>query len=240
MGNDFRLLEWDSSFFGYKIAALHPSGLSSDELKRMVDDLFKGDFKLAYCFINPEDEASIKSLLNASAILADEKITYFNNDLREDSNFSTTNIKPFSLTLPTEKLRDLALQSGLFSRFKIDGNFHNQEYEKLYSEWILKSVNKTLADETLVYYDENDENGFITLSVKGNIGSIGLIAVDEKVRGKAIGKKLINAAIGYFLEKDVTEVEVVTQKANKPACFFYESMGFKIKNITNIYHLWIR
>ncbi|MBK7712968.1 MAG: hypothetical protein IPJ37_20055 [Bacteroidales bacterium] len=77
MGNDFRLLEWDSSFFGYKIAALHPSGLSSDELKRMVDDLFKEDFKLAYCFINPEDEASIKSLLNASAILADEKITYF-------------------------------------------------------------------------------------------------------------------------------------------------------------------
>jgi ribosomal protein S18 acetylase RimI-like enzyme len=33
--------------------------------------------------------------------------------------------------------------------------------------------------------------------------------------------------------------EVATQKANENACRFYESIGFKVKNIVNVYHLWI-
>jgi dTDP-4-amino-4,6-dideoxy-D-galactose acyltransferase len=64
--------------------------------------------------------------------------------------------------------------------------------------------------------------------------------VDENQRGKAIGRKLVVAALEYFRDHKVTTVEVVTQKANNSACRFYESCGFKIKSILNIYHLWIR
>jgi dTDP-4-amino-4,6-dideoxy-D-galactose acyltransferase len=67
-----------------------------------------------------------------------------------------------------------------------------------------------------------------------------LLAVDENQRGKAIGKKLVGAALAYFRDNKVTSVEVVTQKANNAACRFYETCGFKIKSILNIYHLWIR
>jgi dTDP-4-amino-4,6-dideoxy-D-galactose acyltransferase len=73
-----------------------------------------------------------------------------------------------------------------------------------------------------------------------NSGSIGLIAVDENQRGKAIGKKLIGAGLQYFYDHKITSVDVVTQKSNYLACRFYESCGFKIKSIVNIYHLWIR
>jgi ribosomal protein S18 acetylase RimI-like enzyme len=33
--------------------------------------------------------------------------------------------------------------------------------------------------------------------------------------------------------------EVATQKANENACGFYESIGFEVRNIINVYHLWI-
>jgi dTDP-4-amino-4,6-dideoxy-D-galactose acyltransferase len=106
-------------------------------------------------------------------------------------------------------------------------------------EWIEKSVKREIADEILVYSENEDEKGFITLVIKKNKGSIGLIAVDEKERGKSVGKKLVQAALLYFNEKKINIVEVVAQIENRGACRFYKSLGFEIKSIVNIYHLWI-
>jgi len=75
---------------------------------------------------------------------------------------------------------------------------------------------------------------------KEGFGSIGLVAVDEKERGNSIGKELMKAALWTFKENGVHTVEVVTQKANRIACAFYKSLGFKVGKVENIYHLWIK
>ena len=59
------------------------------------------------------------------------------------------------------------------------------------------------------------------------------------LRGKSIGKKLMNAVLTYLSEKNTYMVEVATQKANENACRFYEAIGFEVRNIINVYHLWI-
>ena len=38
---------------------------------------------------------------------------------------------------------------------------------------------------------------------------------------------------------NINQIQVVTQKANIPACAFYNKMGFKIELIENIYHFWL-
>lgn len=236
---DFYLLEWDSHFFGYKIAGIKTSELGLTRLNIIIRELREKDFKLAYCFVDPDDKTSNDALKNVSGFLADEKITY-SIRIGEENDFpGSNNIVPYDLKYTSEKLISLALQSGLYSRFKIDPNFHNNEFERLYLEWIEKSTSKILANEVLIYKEGRQILGFITLALHNNTGSIGLIAVDENQRGKAIGKKLIGAALIFFKDKKVTDVEVVTQKTNNIACRFYESCGFKIKNIVNIYHLWI-
>lgn len=237
---DYYLLEWDSHFFGYKIASIKALELGFPKLNNIIKELREKDFKLAYCFVAPKDKTSNDSLNQVSGILVDEKITY-NARIREEDIFPiSNNIIPYDLDYTSEKLISLALQSGLYSRFKIDSNFQNNEFERLYIEWIEKSVSKILSNEVLIYQEYKEILGFVTLSFHDNTGSIGLIAVDENQRGKAIGKNLIGAALLYFKNKKVTHVEVVTQKANNIACRFYESRGFKIKNIVNIYHLWIK
>jgi ribosomal protein S18 acetylase RimI-like enzyme len=170
--------------------------------------------------------------------LGDEKVTYIINGFREHRSVDS-NIRSYSLTYPTEKLKILALQSGLYSRFKVDPNFKNNEFGKLYEQWIVNSVKKITASECLVYFDGEVEKGFITLAIKEDTGSIGLIAVDEMERGKSIGRKLLNASFDYFSKRNIDRVEVVTQKANESACVFYEKLGFEVKNIINIYHLWL-
>lgn len=240
MNRYFKILDWDSRFFGYKIASVQASDLKPDKLSKILSDLKKESCKLVYCFVDPADEVTNNSILKLSGMLADEKVTFSIQGFDENKSFTSGHIQPYTLTYPTDRIKDLALQSGIYSRFKVDPGFRNNEYENLYTEWIVKSIDKSFADEILVYYDDNDEKGFISLSTKNNIGSIGLLAVDERERGKSIGKKLINATFAYFISKAVSEIEVVTQKANRTACAFYESQGFKVKSITNVYHIWIK
>mgnify|MGYP002355965114 CR=1 FL=1 len=64
-------------------------------------------------------------------------------------------------------------------------------------------------------------------------------SVDQTVRGQSIGSKLINATFFHYSKIGIFDIEVVTQKDNQLACNFYEKNNFKIKNIENIYHLWI-
>ncbi len=239
MYNIYKILEWDSLFFGYNIASIQALNLQSDDLNKIIKELREQNIKLVYCNTNPDDEISNSSFKGASGLLVDKKVT-FSIKISETDNFTgSTLIRPYKLNYTSEKLKSLALQSGIYSRFKIDPNFHNAEYEKLYIEWIEKSVQGNIADEVLVYSENEDEKGLITLGFKGNSGSIGLLAVDENERGKSIGRKLVWSALACFREKKVNIVEVVTQNDNEGACGFYKSMGFEVKSIVNIYHLWI-
>jgi dTDP-4-amino-4,6-dideoxy-D-galactose acyltransferase len=239
MKSVFEILKWDSQFFGYKIASIKQSNLGLNELKSTINDLKSQNVKLAYCFVRPEDRISNFNLKKVSGLLVDEKITFFKRIAEADDLTGSILVKPYRLNYTTEKLKSIALQSGIYSRFKVDPNFKNNEFEKLYSEWIDKSVQKEIAEEVLVYYENEDIKGLITLGLKDNSGSIGLLAVDNEERGKAIGKKLVQSALMYFKEKRVNIVEVVTQTENKGACGFYRSLGFEVKSVLNIYHLWI-
>ena len=239
MYNIHQLLEWDTKFFGYKIAAVHTLNLNLRELGKIITELKKYEYKLAYCFVNPDDDISNSSLKSSSGLLVDKKITFSIPTDNLDNFPNCTLVKPYNLNYATEKLKSLALQSGIYSRYKTDPNFKNNEFERLYIEWIEKSVKRVIAKEVLVYYENEDEKGLITLELKKNIGSIGLLAVDEKERGKSIGKKLVQEALLYFKNLKTGTVEVVTQTDNISACGFYRSMGFETKSIVNIYHLWI-
>lgn len=237
---EFRILEWDTGFFGYKVAELLPSGLRAYTPAELLSVLKKEEISLAYCFASPDDVLLNQHLAEAGAFLADAKIT-FSRQVSGESDFTPSPfIRSLPVMEPSKKLRSMALQSGVYSRFKVDPGFHEHEYERLYDEWIYKSVQRTISKEVLIFEKEGDEKGFITLQIKNSVGSIGLIAVDENARGASVGKELVNASFHFFQSHQIATVEVVTQQANQIACNFYKSMGFDIKTIINVYHLWNR
>ena len=140
---------------------------------------------------------------------------------------------------PTPELIELAIESGKYSRFRIDNGFSEGIYEKLYTQWITNSTLRLNADEVFVYQTGNKIKGMITLTEKQQIGNIGLIAVAPDSQGLGIGKKLVNRIIHYYHSKGIENLDVVTQNANKNACDFYKKIGFKILNIKNVYHFWL-
>lgn len=224
------VLKWDSDFFGYPVGRIDISG--NTELPCVFIEEAHS-FKLVYFFADRE--------LNVPGLdLVDKKVTLQHNiQLHPSFEAKSKDIRAFDLSRDSyEDLVQLALQSGTYSRFFIDKNFVNAEYERLYKEWIRTLVYGDDSTIVLVHAEHNRLQGFIGMKIKDGKAEIVLIAVSTAYRGRGIGKKLINQALGELKEKGVIEVRVVTQDRNIPALKLYQGSGFNISNITYIYHYW--
>ena len=238
MSNLLEILEWDSSFFDYSVGKISAEKISVEKLSELIREAENKKIRLLYLFTDPADLVSVHAANINKARLVDQKITFH---IKIDATVVSVvddHIELFESSHPSKQLVSLSVQSGLYSRYKVDPGFKNNEFEKLYLAWIENSVNKKIADHTFVYKENGKELGFVTLKTRNNYGQIGLIAVDESSRGKSIGRKLIAAVTSLLFQKNITDLEVATQIDNTDACNFYKKTGFSGIKTENIYHIW--
>lgn len=229
-----KLVEWDSNFFSKKIYKATLNNNFTDEEKTEIQDL---NADLIYIVASEPNPSLIKNITNLGALLYDKKVTYKKSSFFDQKEF-TNNLSFNSAINLSSNLEKMVYQSGKYSRFNLDRNL-NYNYERLYRTWIDKSLSRELADEVLVAVDPtNNEVGFITLKKTEYAGNIGLIAVDEKYRGKKIGVDLLLMADQWYKENSVKEATIVTQLDNIPACNLYEKMGYSLDKLEYIFHLW--
>lgn len=235
----FQILDFDSKLFGYKVAKINASNLELSDLERTLSKLSNENVRLVYWFIDPKDEVSNKAAKENNGFLADEKVTYVKTIFPSSKyNIYSENIKSYLYKPMNKQLLSLSLQSGVYSRFKIDPHFINNEFETLYTEWLRKSLSGILAKQVLVYVKEG-EVGFITIGKKNGCGAIGLFAVGAQFRGRSIGRQLVEAAFIEAAKLGCGKMQVVTQKENDTVCKLYEKLGFTVDRIVNVYHFWL-
>ena len=213
-------LIWDSEFFGYNIGMLD---INSCDFNTELH--LNPEFDLIYLFSDKKQQSK--------HILApiDIKVNYKKEITPIDK--MPQNIEEYNGQL-IDELIYLALLSGHHSRFKKD-TFLAVHYEKLYLVWIQKSISGTLADKVLVYKNNNDILGFVTLKATSEHVQIGLIAVHDKHWGKGVGTSLLQAVSFVYPNKKII---VATQEENQGATALYEKNGFHIDKKKYIYHLW--
>lgn len=223
-------LDWDTKLFGYLVGKVVVQNSLLDQ-----DLLLNNDFRLIYLFSNKKIS---KELVNKhNLFLADEKIDLI-------TNVSALNFDRFpndnfvELSEIDDILLDLTFQSGHYSRFKIDPNFKEKEFEKLYSIWIEKSISNKIAEKVIGFLVDKKLVGFVTICLNDNAYDIGLIAVDESHRNLKIGKQLLSYVFNYAIRNKIEIVTVTTQKQNHGALKFYINHGFSINKTNYIYHLW--
>ncbi len=220
---------WDSNFFNIKIGEV--TNISDEIVSQMISE----NYDLIYIFLRLTNEKVLNELLNeTNAKIVDTKVVFKKNISTLDEN---VNFFEFNSTDSFDQLEKLSIESGHKSRFKLDNNFKKGKFEELYKIWIQKSIEK---DEIKVFvYRENKKlAGFVTVEIKNGIGAIGLIAVDNSLRGNGIGRKLVSQVEAFLIKSKVNVLEVATQLDNIEACAFYNNLGFEIKETINIYHLW--
>ncbi len=227
-------LSWDSEKFHLEIGKFHATEKEDLQWFLSAD---KSAFDLIYIFCSPALSKSESAWFSEHNLpLLDRRQNFIrqvpaNEHIEIDSNIR-------SVSSLSDKLLDLAFQSGSHSRFKVDKRLEPGIFDMLYRTWITRSVNKEIALEVFGYFDGETLVGLITYGIKNNAGDIGLISVDSSQRGKGLGKRLINRVIAQTQKDGLQTLTVATQGLNTGAIAFYQSCGFRVSDEVDVYHFW--
>ena len=234
-GNDVSELKWDSDFFNKKIASVSMNFWDDTFLSNSLQKLKDEKYQMVYLFLQEGISLPDVYFIKYKCNLVDKKRIYILD------TFQNKGITPNIVLYEGDAsaLYDLAIQAGVDSRFHVDPDFPDEDFERLYKTWVDESLSGVMADYVLVYrMPEENLCGFITLKKDGAYLSIGLIAIDSAYRRLGIGSALMDAA-KHYAYKDRLFLKVATQAGNLPACSFYEKNGFEINSQSTVYHIWL-
>lgn len=241
----FFILDWDSEKFGFPVA-LVDAAVPLAELPVVAGRMRSAGVVLAYVSAPEVLPAMRREIVHQTgAVLADVRVNFMRqtkvhrHDMR-DRRGNMFEIQPYSGEVVGPALVELARQAGEYSRFRTDPRIDSRVFEAIYDAWLIRSARREIADEMYVATFESRPVGLLTLAESMGRGTIGLLSVDRSIRGRGLGRSLVELALQWFDERGCTAAQVVTQSANLPACALYEAAGFGIASRERMYHLWLR
>ena len=231
MGN-FEILDWDSRFFGIKIARISPD-LQEEQLEMVEANLASHDVRLAYfnsTFSVPDSEFFESQLL-------DERVSLVKK-LKNKKPWNS-GIKLYGLDFLSNDMRNLSRRVAESSRFFHDERIPNSKVYEMYEIWLMKSVEKKMATEIIIYEKDDKILGFATIKgVDDQKALVPLLAVAADHEGKGISFFLMQAVETYLLENNFKYLMSETQATNKKALKVYERFGIQCDQSHRIYHLF--
>lgn len=226
-------LSWDSDFFEFPVAKFETNNLSIEQLAHVYSS---STAKLIY-YSSPatlDDELLFNKYYNIK--LVDAKVP-LKKYLIKNVKFHPK-VEIYEGVNTVKELVELALIAGSHSRFKIDDCIPNEKFEELYSTWIEKIVSREMSDILLVYKDDDNIVGFLSIDLKKNEPYISLLAVRPKYEGKGIAFALMNSGEHILVNKGYKLINSATQERNRKALAIYRRHGLEIGKPTFTYHFW--
>lgn len=240
--NKYKVLSWDTEFFGFGVATILSKQLSAIELKNILNHLKEKSITLVYWASDSKDKRSQLAAKQLGGFLADEKTLFLINlDKVDFANFKhDNNIQEYSASTPTEELEQLAIDCGEYSRFHVDKIIDNEKFHELYNLWMRKAIAGKLAKRVLVYREKGERIiGMIVLAEKNDIAEFTMAAVDKSYRGRGLGELLFLEGAYWFYRRGYQFLQITTQGKNITACNLYIKLGFHIVKVENFYHFWL-
>jgi dTDP-4-amino-4,6-dideoxy-D-galactose acyltransferase len=231
-------LIWDSEFLGLKVGKIKLEDVEAEVLARLLQ-VASENFQLIYCFVTKPDSVPSNLLSSYNGLLADRKVTYKCEFESVGPTSSSVSVLDLVTDEYSKQLVELSLVSGRHSRFRTDSRFPDGTFEKLYTLWMQRSVNKEIADQIFVERRDNLILGMMTVSWINDQAVIGLLAVRTDHHGKNIGTHLVLALKDECLKRGIKQIQVSTQESNIGACAFYRKNEFFISEQVDIFHFWL-
>ena len=234
MPPECQLLAWDTEFFGFRIARVKQSILTSEEIRDVLDWCARERIVCLYFLADSLDGDTTRAVEDAGFHLADIRIT-----LERTPTKPVSGSQRIRLASETDipQLATMAAGHHTMSRFYSDPGFPRERCGALYASWIEKSCR---GDAQAVFVAEENQRvaGYITCHHDDSTGRIGLTGVADWAQQRGVGTQLVSAALDYFHSKEVDRVTVVTQGRNIPALRLYEGCGFRAQSVELWYHWW--
>lgn len=115
---------------------------------------------------------------------------------------------------------------GLTAHHLSRSTYFKDHFSKLIFEKRMEDLKK--RDRFIGYVAEKDgqELGYCIATVDGTIGEIDSIFVDERLRGKGMGEKLMSLALQWLEGQKCETIKVSIAEGNENVLDFYRRFGF--------------
>jgi ribosomal protein S18 acetylase RimI-like enzyme len=232
-----RPLEWDTAFFGRRIASITAPNTDAAALERALHEARAGGVECVYVLTDVEDLRMLRAVERTGARLVDVRVT-LDRGLDDVAGERSAGVRA-AREEDVAALRFLAARSHTDSRFYADGRFAFERCGELYATWIDKSCHGW-ADFVLTTERDGAACAYLSGHVReGGRGEIGLVAVDPRRHGEGLGSDLVRAALAEFRARGLQRATVVTQGRNLGAQRLYEGLGFRTCKLQLWHHLWL-
>jgi ribosomal protein S18 acetylase RimI-like enzyme len=227
-------LAWDSEFFGISIARIQANHLTDADAREAIAWCTANGIACLYFLADADDPATIRAVEMHEFRMVDIRVTLdCSAPLTEGRSPAVRPYGEYDLA----QLRETAREGHANTRFYSDPGFDRSRCADLYAAWIERSC-RGWAQAVFVAEDDGAPAGYITCHRSGACASIGLLAVDERSRGKGLGTQLVQACLSYLRMNAVQSVTVVTQGGNIDSQRLYQAAGFRTRSVGIWYHRW--
>lgn len=231
-------LEWDSSFFGKRIARANIACLSAESVAEILAWCTLHKIDCLYFLATSGDQQTTNLAQDNKFRLVDVKVTLEYQIGTTLGDYSPRHTVRDAVDSDIPALREFASRNHHDSRFYYDGHFPSSLCDTLYQTWIEKSCHGW-ANKVLVIGESGEPKGYLTCHIPSpGMGQIGLVGVCETAQGKGIGKDLVSSAIRWFAQQGVKNVKVVTQGRNVGAQRLYQRARFLTGSVELWFHRW--
>jgi dTDP-4-amino-4,6-dideoxy-D-galactose acyltransferase len=231
-------LVWDSHFWGFPVGKLDNALLQVGDEDRVLEWCQTNEIRCLYFAAEGSDAETLQRAHGAGFQYVDVRM-----DLECDAPVvsveapSDLPVRPVAET-DLEALKAIARSAHYDSRFFKDLNFDRSKCAKLYETWIERDFE---SGQVLGFFPSHraEAGGYLTLAREsGEIARIGLIAVEESLRGRGGGRILLNAAMSAAAKLGAKKIRVATQGTNVAALKLYEKAGFRVCDVKIWFHRW--
>lgn len=236
------LLPWDTELYGFKIARLIPTRLTATDCESALTWAREQGIKCLYWLVDPSCHESARVAGLHEFTLVDVRVTL---EYRSAADKNRPLDPCLSETVRIFESEDRSELYGLVStafyqsRFYFDPGFPRDKVNQMYRTWIDKCIDSN--DGHVQVTGTSQITGCLACTARdGEVhGTIELIAVAPHSMGKGLGKALVECALAFARERNLSRMEVATQARNIAAQRLYVKSGFIPLKQELWFHRWL-
>jgi len=238
----FKLMEWDSDFFGFNIGYVSCRRLTENIESYIKQKSQELNIDMIQYNCNCHDQVSILTAEKNGYSFVDVRVTFElmlqrMNDINSDLDLI---IFRKGEEKDIERLRVIAGEIYTLSRYYFDQKFNHEKVREFYEGWLEKGIRGEYDDYCFILEADQQPVAFTTVKENDDgTADIGIVGVDKNYSGRSLGTILIQKVIKELRKKNLSVLRVVTQGRNYPAQRLYQKSGFITNQMELWYHKWL-
>jgi ribosomal protein S18 acetylase RimI-like enzyme len=207
---------WESDVLGVRVGSLSSADAPDSDIIREEN---QGTFDVVFVscpkWVDPQEDCVAVDHLYDMEISVPDKLDSLCDDI--------------PLVAPGSRHIQIAKTSTVESRFSRDPLLSGRRHER-FVRWLTDHqvyVPADLPDSAFLVPTEDDDGA----------RRISLIMVDEGSRGIGVGTQLVRRAFSALPGAGTWRVKVSAR--NLHAIRFYETIGFRVKRVGTVFHVWV-